>query len=95
MARVAAPIAATNEVVATPIIEATLTTSMTLSAMFARLVMKCCSARSALRNANKRPTRWVNTLISHQPMARVSTASKKRLPYSMIIGIHDSEVLIR
>ncbi|MNC69786.1 hypothetical protein D3C75_1205170 [compost metagenome] len=57
MARPAAPMAATNEVVSMPIIEATLTTSRIFRMMFARLLIKPCSARSALRKASNLPRR--------------------------------------
>ncbi|MNL30112.1 hypothetical protein D3C87_1518280 [compost metagenome] len=95
MARPAAPMAATNEVVSTPIIDATLTISRIFRMMFARLLIKPCKARSALRNAIRPPSFCVTLLISHQPMARVITASSTRLPYSMIIGIQVCDTLTR
>ncbi|MCY1173229.1 hypothetical protein D9M73_133840 [compost metagenome] len=80
--------AATNEVVSMPIIEATLTNSSTFSTMFARVLMKPCSARSALRRPTSLPRRALTLLMIHQPTAKVSSASSTRLPYSMIKGIH-------
>ncbi|MNC70972.1 hypothetical protein D3C75_1218380 [compost metagenome] len=71
-----------------PIIEATLTISSTFSTMFARLLIKPCSARSALRRPTSLPRRALTLLMIHQPTARVSSASSTRLPYSMIKGIH-------
>ncbi|MNN67667.1 hypothetical protein D3C81_1833120 [compost metagenome] len=93
MARPAAPMAAANEVVSTPIIDATLTTSMTFRAMLAKLLTKPCSAASVLRNASNFPSFWVNLLINHQPIARVTSANSTRLPYSMTIGIQACETL--
>src|SRR5690606_14545550 len=95
IARPAAPIAATNEVVSTPIIDATLTISRIFRMMLARLLMKPCNARSALRKASNAPTLVVNRLISHQPMVSVTRASSTRLPYSMIIGIHAWDALTK
>ncbi|MNP18674.1 hypothetical protein D3C76_1111650 [compost metagenome] len=86
MARPAAPIAATNEVVSIPIIDATLTNSRIFSTILARVLMKPCSARSALRNPTSLPRRSLTLLTIHQPIARVSNASSTRLPYSMIKG---------
>ncbi|MNE54384.1 hypothetical protein D3C80_1491590 [compost metagenome] len=93
MARPAAPIAATNEVVSIPIIDATLTTSITFRAMLARLLTKPWSAASVLRTDSNFPSLRLNVLITHQPMARVTSANSTRLPYSMIIGIQVCEAL--
>jgi hypothetical protein len=48
-----------------------------------------------IAQASRPPSFCVTLLISHQPMARVITASNTRLPYSMIIGIHAWEALTR
>lgn len=48
---------------------------------------KPCKARSACRKASNTPSFPVSRLISHQPTHSVTTASSKRLPYSMIIEI--------
>ncbi|MNI58163.1 hypothetical protein D3C73_1132620 [compost metagenome] len=69
-----------------PIIEATLTSSSTFSTMLAKVLMKPCSARSALRRPTSLPRRALTLLMIHQPTARVSSASSTRLPYSMIKG---------
>ncbi|MNI65191.1 hypothetical protein D3C73_1206820 [compost metagenome] len=63
--------------------------------MLARLLINPCSARSALRRASRPPSFCVTLLINHQPTARVITANSTRLPYSMIIGIHDWDTLTR
>lgn len=90
MARPAAPMAATKLVVWMPIMEATLTTSRIFRTMLTRLPTKPCRVRSTLRLASRPPTRPVRVLISHQPIARVSSARATLPLYSSTIGSQDS-----
>ena len=80
-----------NEVVSTPIIDATLTNNSTLSTMLAKLAMKPCKVRSTRRMASRRLTRPVSTLISHQPTARVINARVTLPLYSSNTGTQASE----
>ncbi|MCY1380354.1 hypothetical protein D9M68_954090 [compost metagenome] len=74
-----------------PIIEATLTISSIFRMMLARLPTKPCKVRSTRRCCISAPTLPVRTLISHQPISRVSSASVSFPPYSSSTGNQASD----
>ncbi|MDT4879711.1 hypothetical protein FQZ97_1154130 [compost metagenome] len=93
MARPAAPMTATKEVVSTPIIEATLTISRTLRMMLIRLPMKPCRVRSTRRCVIRALTLPVSRLISHQPSNSVTRARSNWPLYSRAMGPQVSDAV--